>query len=159
MATINWDAIGALAELIGAGAVVATLVYLSTQLKQNTRAVRHASERGALMDGQTWLFKLVENPDLSSLYIRGLRGDDMTAEETLRFRFLLQLLFHHWNHTLRHGVGGLATRADISSVLSTPGGSSYWKRASQAELAELDKGFVAYLNSIVSDIEAESAPR
>jgi len=37
---INWEAIGALAELAGAVAVVATLFYLADQLKQNTNATK-----------------------------------------------------------------------------------------------------------------------
>lgn len=35
---MNWDAVGALAELAGAAAVVITLAYLGSQLKQTQRA-------------------------------------------------------------------------------------------------------------------------
>jgi hypothetical protein len=34
---MNWDAIGALAEAIGAAAVIVTLAYLAVQIRQNTR--------------------------------------------------------------------------------------------------------------------------
>jgi hypothetical protein len=44
---MNWDAIGAMAELLGAIAVVATLAYLSVQLRQNTASVRASSARSA----------------------------------------------------------------------------------------------------------------
>jgi hypothetical protein len=44
---MNWDAIGAVAELLGAIGVIASLVYLATQIRQsreqtsqNTRALR-----------------------------------------------------------------------------------------------------------------------
>lgn len=40
---MNWDAIGAQGELVGAAAVVLTLIYLSVQLRQNTRTVRVSS--------------------------------------------------------------------------------------------------------------------
>ncbi len=59
---MNWDAVGAIAELVGATAVVLTLVYLSIQLRQNTRAVEHATERGVWEDASTWMYKLAENP-------------------------------------------------------------------------------------------------
>ena len=36
---VNWDAVGALAELAGAVGVVLTLVYLSAQIRQNTRSM------------------------------------------------------------------------------------------------------------------------
>lgn len=35
---MNWEAIGAIGELIGAGAVVVTLLYLVKQIKQNTES-------------------------------------------------------------------------------------------------------------------------
>ena len=33
---MNWDAVGAIAELAGAIAVVATLIYLTVQVRQNS---------------------------------------------------------------------------------------------------------------------------
>ncbi len=36
---MNWDAIGAIAELFGAVGVIASLVYLAVQIRQNTRTV------------------------------------------------------------------------------------------------------------------------
>lgn len=35
---MNWEAAGALGEIVGAVAVVATLVFLAIQLRQNTQA-------------------------------------------------------------------------------------------------------------------------
>ena len=37
---MNWDALGAIAELMAVFAVLPTLVYLAVQLRQNTQAVR-----------------------------------------------------------------------------------------------------------------------
>ena len=35
---MNWDALGAIAELLGAVAVFATLAYLTVQVRQNSKA-------------------------------------------------------------------------------------------------------------------------
>ena len=43
---MNWDAIGAIGEIIGAIAVVVTLIYLAVQLKQNTSSVKANSYQG-----------------------------------------------------------------------------------------------------------------
>ena len=40
---MNWEAIGAVGEVVGAIAVVATLVYLATQIRQNTKTVKNSS--------------------------------------------------------------------------------------------------------------------
>jgi hypothetical protein len=37
---MNWDAIGAVAELLGAAGVIVSLGYLAIQIRQNTAALR-----------------------------------------------------------------------------------------------------------------------
>ena len=39
---MNWEAIGALGETVGALAVLVTLVYLAMQIRQNTKTVQAA---------------------------------------------------------------------------------------------------------------------
>jgi hypothetical protein len=38
--SVNWDAVSAYSEVIGAAAVVISLVYLALQIRQNTKAIR-----------------------------------------------------------------------------------------------------------------------
>ena len=40
---MNWEAIGAVGEVLGAVAVVLTLIYLSLQIRQNTKAMKGAT--------------------------------------------------------------------------------------------------------------------
>jgi hypothetical protein len=40
---VNWEALGAAGELVGAAGVIASLLYLSVQIRQNTRATRAAT--------------------------------------------------------------------------------------------------------------------
>lgn len=42
--TLNWDALGALAELIGAVAVIASLIYLARQIKHASQQLRAQAE-------------------------------------------------------------------------------------------------------------------
>jgi hypothetical protein len=39
---MNWDAIGATGEIVGALVVFLTLIYLAIQIRQNTHATRAA---------------------------------------------------------------------------------------------------------------------
>ena len=151
---MDWNAIGAIGEIVGAGAVVITLIFLTAQLRQNTKAVEHSTERGAFEDGQAWLYRMVENPDVVVLYRSGLKGEDLSPDEALRFRFLMQLLFTHWSHARNHNVPWLVSVQDVSNVLSTRGGSSYWRRARQEELCEMGPEFVKFLDDILADVEA-----
>ena len=40
---MNWDALSAIGQTVGALAVVISLIYLAVQMRQNTRAVRGTS--------------------------------------------------------------------------------------------------------------------
>ena len=42
---MNWDAIGAVGEILGAGAVVATLAYLAIQVRQTNRSAKTSSQQ------------------------------------------------------------------------------------------------------------------
>ena len=44
---MNWDALGAIAELLGAIAVFLTLAYLTVQVKQNSKALEQQNQFSA----------------------------------------------------------------------------------------------------------------
>ena len=46
---INWDAIAAISEGLGAIGVIATVAYVALQIRQNSRAIQGSTEQ-ALMD-------------------------------------------------------------------------------------------------------------
>ena len=52
---MNWDAIAAIAEALGAVGVVATVVYVAFQIRQNSRSIEGATEQ-ALMDQEINLY-------------------------------------------------------------------------------------------------------
>ena len=45
---MNWEALGAIGEIVGAVAVVLSLIFLATQIRQNTRSSRTASYQAAV---------------------------------------------------------------------------------------------------------------
>jgi hypothetical protein len=51
---VNWEALGAVAETIGAVGVIATLVYLSVQVRQNTRAIRAQTYDSFVSQFRNW---------------------------------------------------------------------------------------------------------
>ena len=88
---MNWEAIGAIGELIGALAVVITLVFLVLQLRQNTRAVVESNrlERVSALDRHTdsvgrWRGRLMENQDLARIWLAATKDEEL--EEQDRFR-------------------------------------------------------------------------
>ena len=62
---MNWDAIGAIGELIGATAVVVTLLYLVKQIKQNTESTEAVGLQTWQSNSTAHWLALAENPELA----------------------------------------------------------------------------------------------
>ena len=45
---MNWEAAGAIGEIVGAIGVLATLIYLAAQIRDNTRSLQAASLQSVL---------------------------------------------------------------------------------------------------------------
>ena len=137
---MNWDALGAVGEVVSAFAVIITLIYLSVQTRQNTKAVRHASARGVMEDANAWRFRIVESPELSELFRKGLRDpESLDSNDKYRFRMFLDALVFHWQHAVESGEP--LPKANITRVLGQPGGSWYWERAKDV----LDPEFIKFV--------------
>jgi hypothetical protein len=68
---MNWIAIGTIAEVIGAVAVVASVIYLAFQVRENTRRSAEQTMATAI-DAFNYYDRLVAStPDLASIIIRG----------------------------------------------------------------------------------------
>lgn len=79
-----------LAQVIGTVFVVASLVYVAKQLRQNTEAI-HAQSRQAILNASQWeIFEQMENPDI---LISITKPDSLTAEENVRLNLWLFAFF------------------------------------------------------------------
>lgn len=67
---MNWDAVGAIGEIAGAVAVVLTLFYLASQIRQNTAALNTEARRASRDGGHAELFTMVGNPELVLSIVR-----------------------------------------------------------------------------------------
>jgi hypothetical protein len=88
---VNWEAISAIGQIVGAFAVVVSLVYLAREIRRNARAERLASMDAFIR----WLRQLTEHPQLSELYYRGIHDfESLEGADLVRFGTLLTQLFH-----------------------------------------------------------------
>lgn len=94
---MNWEAITAVGQLVGALAVLITLIYLAIQLKQNTAAVATATYESTMTGFNDINVVVASNPKLASLLDRGCQGtDNLTTEETVQFNFILRCYANQW---------------------------------------------------------------
>ncbi|HEY5647735.1 MAG TPA: hypothetical protein VIS76_17425 [Pseudomonadales bacterium] len=146
---MNWEAVGAIAELVAALTVIVTLVYLSAQIRQNTEAVRHSTARAVMEDATRWQFSLINDPDVARIYLAGLRNGLDSPADRLRFNMLMRALIEHWNHVFKFGEEMDLPAVDY--VLSQVGAASYWRRNVSKRL---EPGFIDFINARLNEIES-----
>jgi len=83
---MNWEALGALGEIVGALAVIVTLVYLSIQIRQNTKGSRVAAVQAASENSSRFSEMIAADRELGEVFWRGLRNpDSLDPPETRQF--------------------------------------------------------------------------
>jgi hypothetical protein len=82
---MNWDAIGAIAEIGGATGVIVTLVYLSGQIRQANRNARAQARQWMVEQANSELHQLMNDPNLSALFDK----ESVTEEESVKLNFFL----------------------------------------------------------------------
>ncbi len=91
---MDWNAIAAVGEILGAVAVVATLLYLSKQIRQNARAVQVAALRDTTAQWNHWSELLASSPDLAEIVARGNNSYKSLPEvDALRYGTFIQTFF------------------------------------------------------------------
>lgn len=61
---MNWDAIGAIGEIIGAVAVVASLAYVALQIRHNTTALQSTNRQALVENDRESILATLQNIDL-----------------------------------------------------------------------------------------------
>lgn len=91
---MNWQAISAVSEVIGAAAVVVTLAYLAIQVRQNTQ-MNASSLRQSFYDYTArQMLHGTDSPQLSELLARaGMTNEHLPAGEKLQLLRLYQAVF------------------------------------------------------------------
>ena len=74
---MNWEALGAVAELLGAIGVIATLVYLSAQIRHNNDQLRGAATTAVYEYQRTLTEMLSADPELYKIALRG--NEDLSS--------------------------------------------------------------------------------
>ena len=92
---MNWEAISAVAEVLGVLAVFITLVYLASQIRQNNILLKEQAKYHMLQNQISYHDRFVDNPEL----VKTMYGQQLTEEENLRLRRLsgAVAVFFRWN--------------------------------------------------------------
>ncbi|MGI9328939.1 MAG: hypothetical protein ACR2PZ_27225 [Pseudomonadales bacterium] len=108
---MNWDAIGAIGEVVGAAAVVITLIYLTAQVRQNNRNLEESTSSAINQSLADLNSRISSDEQFAELFLRGRENiATLTPVELERFRaFTTDLL------NLAVYVDGLKASHDVNS--------------------------------------------
>ncbi len=154
---MNWDAIGAIGEVIGGVGVIATLLYLSIQIRQNTKATEKQSVRDAMEFIYSSSSPLIQDQALAEIYLRGMtRFEDLDEPEKIRFHYLCttRLQAAQTSSALLEDDGELVgIRAWVTRMLRNAGFRTWWLERGQYVVNEEFRVFGEELRMV---IEAEN---
>ncbi|MBV1907433.1 MAG: hypothetical protein KUG75_15275 [Pseudomonadales bacterium] len=86
---MDWNAIGAIGEVIGAAGVVFSLIYLATQIRSSSKQA-NADTIYNLQKGQSDVMEMFSsNPDIAKLLVKVQRGDSLEAHEDVQIDFIV----------------------------------------------------------------------
>ena len=91
---MNWEAIGAIGEIVGAIAVVATLVYLAVQTRHNAAATQSSAEIEASRQFAAWMTRVSLDETLQNIFDDVQVGNDLSDIETRKWLWYVAELFH-----------------------------------------------------------------
>jgi hypothetical protein len=129
---MNWEAIGALAELGGALGVIASLVYLGIQIRQNTHSAREATWHSVLRDLQQFRSLIAQDPEIARVYREGLRDmKSLNDDDRWRFGALMQSLYSVFELVFRARDESQFQHYldDLAWTAGRPGARDWWSKA------------------------------
>jgi hypothetical protein len=134
---MNWDALGAIAESVGAIGVVASLVYLAIQLRHNSKTISEESFQNLLNNYHGAMDRLISDPVLNRIWHTGLREPDVLDkdERTLWITQMHAFLRRYENIILQSQKYPVNTGV-ITGIqnqwhwmLEQPGARKFWPKA------------------------------
>lgn len=122
------------AEVIGAVAIVVSMVYVAIELNDSTRAVRSASANDAAAMVQSWYLEIGKDPVAGRIALDGMTDpDSLSREEMLQYIYMMHAIFialqNSW-YLASEGTLDLELRDTVTNAIlgirDQPGMNVYW---------------------------------
>jgi hypothetical protein len=158
---MNWEAIGAIGELVAAAAVFASLVYLATQIRDSKRSDQIVAASQAASAVDEWIGQIVRDGELYDLYRRGLSEyESLSREEKGRFALLIMQFLRSvetvWIHKKMGAIDPsywMTIELSIKAVIGSVGGT----RAFDRQRDVISPEFASLIDEILPQTESKES--
>ncbi len=149
--------LGAIGELVGGVAVIASLLYVGIQIRQNTALTRAATMSDALNQSGEFSQAVALDKATSALFFKGVDDpDSLDRDEKSQFFFVMMAFMRRYENSeyqLRQGLlpedGWSGFRNNLASIAPRPGFSWWWARA--------EAGFTEEFRTLVNQARDRSS--
>ena len=148
-----------IAEIIGAFAVVISLVYVGVQVNDSAGAVRSAAANDANVALQNWYLQIGSDRQTSELFYKALKSEEaLSNQEEFQFLMMMHGAFLAFQNSYLLAEEGTidaelreAITAAVLGVKDTPGMRRYWRQRK----SYLHSAFANYVDQL---LEQETNP-
>lgn len=152
-----------LAEVVGALGVIAGLVFVGVQLRQNTKQMQRGEANSAMAQGSAIRHLIIGNPEVAALVVAGVGGAPLKPEDQLRlnafFSEATYLAMQVWdraeNGLVPRGEFERTTLSNLRMLLGSPRGVAWWVNGKFAYWP----AFVAALEAAIPALAAPPSAR
>lgn len=156
---MNWDAIGAIGEVLGAAAVVISVVYLAVQVRKQTEEAKLSATRELSTQFQAGLDMMAQDGDLTDIWEAGMRDfKALPSNQQLRLSIYLQrmtrVLEAQYIHSKKENVSPelfQSTQLAFMAFLKFPGSRTWWQMSKHMYVA----GFGDHVDNMIAEVELE----
>ena len=148
---MSWAELASLAEIVGAIAVVITLIYIAKEIRQNSRALSMNALRDTTAQWNDWSNMLASSGDLADIVVKATKDyDSLSDAETLRYGGYVQSFFDNVEssrelvveHRVDHDLD--IVESIVARRITDPGIVRWW----QENTADYDDEFIAWIENI-----------
>ncbi len=158
---MNWDAIGAIGELLGAVGVIATLGYLAFQIRQNTQQMQASAANASAIALRDARRSVYESAEITEIWLKGMNHpDELSENDFYRFRILMQNAIDSiWDIHSQTKMTELSTEiwdsrgvTVVERIVASPGGRRIWTQFRNSYPSE----FGVEIDRILASISVDS---
>lgn len=132
---MNWEAIGAIGEVLGALAVVVSIVYLAIQIRLNSKLLQSAAQDSVSIKYSETMQMAGASPENAAVFHKGLLTPrELDPEQTTHFLLMIGNTFIQMDYTHQLYLEGNLHKdrwgtlfQSVQHYISMPGGRFYWK--------------------------------
>ena len=154
---MNWDAVSTGAEIVGAAGVIASLIYLAVQIRQNTKVARAETTKDLYLASREAILEIAANEDLAKIFneIRAFESVDFTRRYAFYQSFfrLYELQHNLAEQDLLDANIAQSYNLIIRMFAGTPFFPEYWERAR----GEFNEVFARFVDDEIERVHVQSA--